>query len=335
MPMYFGQTDDYTVEKNRTGSMYKVEAPSITTDDINVTEEELWTYYLGGFPKRGVLFNCPSEIRSDTNPSCNLLRLPDGKILLKDYGGDAYNIYQFVMIKFGLTFRQALIRIHNDFKLGNREYLVREAKRVLKELKEERQFTDIQIKRRNWERRDKRYWGQFGISIPMLNDYNVCPIECCWSNGDLIKIQTMSYSFNFGKGIRKIYNPLEENYKWISNVPKSMYYGFDQLDPCGDLLIITKALKEVMLWRVLGFNAIAPQSECLIPKEMMEKLKKRFENIVIWYDNDKLGKIMQEQMEKTYGIKGYFTTSEKNITDFCEVYGVESTRELIKDMKIC
>lgn len=315
--------------------MYKTRVKEeINVDTIlrSIREEELWEKYLGFLPKPGKCFICPPEVRQEDSPSCNLFYLPNGKLLMKDFGGEAYNIWQFIQIKEKLNFYEALEKVYYDWKLGKMP-INKEVNRVQKiQLVSTRSV--IQIKSRDWGFLDRHYWDNYGISTDLLEDYNICPVEHYWINGHLFTPKTICYSYNFGEGKRKLYSPLEEEWKWISNVPQSIYSGYDQLDLVADILVVTKAMKEVLLWRILGYNAISPQNECLIPKTIIEKLNKRFDKIYCNFDTDSHGRKYSKMNKEAYGLKELFTPAEKNISDFCYVYGLENTREMIKEFKI-
>ena len=48
--------------------------------------------------------------------------------------------------------------------------------------------------------------------------------------------------------------------------------------------------KDILTFNLLGYWAIAPNSEhAFIPDKVMEKLKIRFPNIYVWFDNDEGG----------------------------------------------
>lgn len=59
----------------------------------------------------------------------------------------------------------------------------------------------------------------------------------------------------------------------------------------GDYVIVTKSLKDVMVFHEFGIPAIAPISEnCYLTDAQHNKLLKRFKHVVLVYDNDKPGR---------------------------------------------
>lgn len=106
----------------------------------------------------------------------------------------------------------------------------------------------------------------------------------------------------------------------------------------GDLLVITKSLKDVMVFYELGITAIAPNSENLfVSDKQLEKLKKYFKNIVVFYDNDIAGVSGMNKIKKSYPeLKFIFIPRKyeaKDISDYYKKYGKEKTLKLINDAK--
>jgi hypothetical protein len=134
----------------------------------------------------------------------------------------------------------------------------------------------------------------------------------------------------------KIYRPLANKAdKWRSSLTAYDLQGFEQLEADGDLLIITKALKDVMLLRELGYNAIAPPSESTgIPEIIMNNLKKRFKRIVIFYDNDAAGFKNSELLKSEYSLDSIVipANDSKDISDYFKANGKEKTIELLNSL---
>lgn len=297
-----------------------------------VTQEELWSKYLGFIPQPGKTFISP--IREETRGSANVFYTSDGNLILKDFGGDCFNIWQFIQYKYQLNFRQALHKVYDDFTLNKEGFNYNQVIKTLN-IKKDSIHTTIQISRRGYDKRDEDYWGQYYIPLGLLEMYGILALEYYWINGVLFVPKSICYTYEFGRGIRKIYSPLETEFKWVSNVPYDIYNGYDQLDYLGNSVIITKAMKEVLLWRLLGYNAIAPQSESKLDSNLINKLKQRFKNIYLNFDNDQTGRRFSKLNNELYGFKELFTPEEKNITDFIYTYGMESLKDLIKEFKIC
>jgi hypothetical protein len=80
--------------------------------------------------------------------------------------------------------------------------------------------------------------------------------------------------------------------RFVSNVNNTIVQGWTLLPKHTgqDILFVTKSYKDILTFNLLGYWAIAPNSEhSFIPDKVMEKLKTRFNNIYVWFDNDEGG----------------------------------------------
>ena len=95
--------------------------PDLTTEEVEKRESDLSMFqkYCSNFKKEGVKFK--AEFRKDNNPSASII-LYKNRLWYKDFGDPnqekSYNIYQFIMEKYSLTFFDALKKINEDFNLG-------------------------------------------------------------------------------------------------------------------------------------------------------------------------------------------------------------------------
>lgn len=73
------------------------------------------------------------------------------------------------------------------------------------------------------------------------------------------------------------------------------------LPKSGDAIVITKSLKDIMVLYELGIPAIAPISEnCYLTEAQHNKLVKRFDKVVLFYDNDRAGITNLNKFRKQY-----------------------------------
>ncbi len=309
--------------------MYQLKPDYISIEEIlnKVSQEEIWERYLGFLPPPGSRFS--SVFREDRTPSANLFYADNGTLLYKDFAGETLNCWNFVAKLYNLSFRQALIKIWCDFTdtIENRT-----AEPPPTKFKE-RKIHIIQVKKRPIEARDLSYWGKYFITREILEEYEVYPITYFWINGQLYSPRSpLAYSYEFGQGKRKIYFPFEKERRFLSNVPSNIYSGYDQLPHFGEKLILTKSHKDVMVWKILGFNAIAPQGESFkIDKEFLNKLQYRFKEVIINYDNDEVGKKASAKLASQYQLKEFFTPL-KDISDTIEEYKMEKTKQIIVNL---
>lgn len=97
-------------------------------------------------------------------------------------------------------------------------------------------------------------------------------------------------------------------------------------------------MKDCMLLYELGIPAIAPSSEnSFITDIQYNKLKNKFKNILVLYDNDLPGIQGLKRIRKIYpDIKVSFIPRDykaKDVSDFYKKYGKEKTLELINKAK--
>lgn len=120
----------------------------------------------------------------------------------------------------------------------------------------------------------------------------------------------------------------------MSNCTINNIQGYAQLPENGDLLIITKSLKDVMTLYSLGYTAVSANSEnTLIPLKVMNDLKQRFKRVIVFYDNDPSGKKGALDMHKTYDVPLMeipISYKSKDISDFIRDYGKEKTYKILQ-----
>jgi 5S rRNA maturation endonuclease (ribonuclease M5) len=140
----------------------------------------------------------------------------------------------------------------------------------------------------------------------------------------------IGYYFN---GRWKLYNYKADNYRFISNTSHQDLQGFDQLDWVGDICVITKSMKDVMLYRRFEINAVAPHSEALSNwKDKIELLKKRFKKVIINFDNDRAGIEATNKVLKEFDLDHFYIPDEKDLSDYYKKFGFEKTKQLLEQL---
>lgn len=312
----------------------------------NVSEYQIFKFYCQNFVEVGKLFR--SDLRSDNTPSCSIKAFPKG-LYYKDFGtGEYYDCFSYVQrymkVKFNedLNFQETLKVISNDLgfirKLGNKK-IIPSLNYVGLPDKINRTNTIIRIKSREWKEYDD-YWDKYYLNRDILRFYNVVPISDYWiscNSDELINVYTETigdpaYSYEHGSGIRKILRPFAtKDKKWTSNIPRHIFSGWDQLEQNNTMLIVTKGLKDCMVYRLFGFNAISPQSENIFLNEnQFELLSLRFKNIIINYDNDETGLKSMKNFSERFGIKSFIMPDGiKDISDYISLNGYDQTKQLL------
>ncbi len=315
---------------------------NITFDKIfNLVDDYfVYCYYLG----KEVKINKPicSPLREDKNPSWSLYRDKKGVLRYKDFAtGDSGNVVTMLQKMENLNYNEALRKIWKDIILRKSGTFKKKSDLVLSDDQEE---NNIEIKRKNYTDKDIQYWNQYHITKETLKLYKVFPISTFWINEVQCNFFYTEKEPMFAYSIYdkyKIYRPYSRKKdKWRNNCTTYDVQGIEQLSDTGDLLIITKSLKDVMVLYELGYNAIAPQSEnSSIPKVIIDQLKLRFKRIVILFDYDEGGIKGAEKLSEKYSIQHIYIPkhyldlySIKDVSDYIKEFDKESTLIMIKEL---
>lgn len=305
----------------------------ITLDYIlsKVTEYDIYARYIGQF-KIGFIYNSP--FREDKNPSFGIFRSrKSGKLLFKDHGnGECGDVIKFVELYTGLTnYNDILNRIVTDMSITNNT--------KLKSTKQyESKDTVIGVVRQDWTDVDKQYWSQFGITKETLTKFNVFSIKYYLCDGivkGIYKNENPMYAYKVYDHF-KIYRPLADKYtKWRNNLAPYDIQGYEQLPKKGDLLIITKSLKDVMCLYEMGYTAISPSSEStFLTPDVIDALKRRFKRILICFDRDVSGVKNMRKISLKTGLNGFLVHKKwkaKDISDAIKLNGFEIIKNWLKE----
>mgnify|MGYP002468251228 FL=1 len=306
----------------------------ITLDYIlsKVTEYDIYARYLGQF-KVGFIYNSP--FRKDKNPSFGIFRSKKtGKLLFKDHGnGECGDIIKFVELYTGITnYNDLLNQIVKDMQITNNT--------VLHSNKEVEKSTEtvIGVVRQDWTDIDKQYWSQFGISLKTLKKFGVSSIKYYLCDGvvkGVYKENNPMYAYKVYNRF-KIYRPLADKYtKWRNNLTPYDIQGYEQLPKKGDLLIITKSMKDVMCLYEMGYTAISPASEStFLTPDVIDALKLRFKRILICFDRDVPGVKNMRKISLKTGLNGFLIHKKwkaKDISDAVKLNGFEVIKNWLKE----
>lgn len=323
--------------------------PDITKEFLldKASQETYLEYYLGIPVKKG-LFKSP--LRNDNHATCSFYKNISGDIIFKDFSGHfSGNFINVVMHMYDCSYYTALRIIANDFGYIKHPTLQKNSKPVTVSTNE---FKDsgsakIQIEMQDFTAEDMEFWEQYGITEEILKKFRVFSCKTVFLND---RVFTHSnglhpiFGYYRGKNDKKnelwrIYLPKHRSRepRFLSNWRSTMLQGAKQLPKEGDLLVITKSMKDVMCLYSMGITAIAPNSENLfLTINQYNKLKSRFKHIVILYDNDLPGISNMNKFRKLFDIKCAWIPKHygvKDISDFYAKYGREETLKLINDGK--
>lgn len=309
-------------------------AVTVSIKDLldKLDDYDIYSYYVGDF-KVGKLFNSPLRT-TDKNPSFAIFKGINGGLFFKDHGsGEGGNALKFIKL------------IKN---IQTRDKLEQELLRIVRKTNPNSGIikctysnsvgsgpTDIGIVRQPFTEVDKQYWKQFHISLDTLKLYQVFSIKYFLCNRVVrgtYKESNPMYAYKvFDKF--KIYRPLASKYtKWRTNLTNSDVQGLAELPKeGGNLLIITKSLKDVMCLHEMGFYAIAASSETtFIPENIIKSLRSKWKHIVIIYDRDKTGMLESRKYSKQYKMDAIFVHKKFKAKDISDAIRDNSYTEVKK-----
>lgn len=301
---------------------------NITLDWIlsKVTEYDIYAKYIGQF-KVGMIYNSP--FRKDKNPSFGIYYSKRTKqLLFKDHGtGECGNVIKFVSLFTGKTEYNDILsdivdnlNITNNTKLVSSKQYIPPTETVIGVVRQE--FTDVDI----------NYWKQFNISINTLKKFNVNSIKYYLCNGIVkgtYKRENPIYAYKVYNNF-KIYRPLADKYtKWRNNLTDYDIQGYEQLPQKGDILFITKSMKDVMCLHEMGYPAVSPSSEStFLPKDVLEQLKTRFKRIIILFDRDTSGVKRSRKLSRETGLEAMFINKKFKAKDVSDAVKANSFEEI-------
>jgi hypothetical protein len=298
---------------------------SLTKKDIYkyVTSYDIFRKFCKNFVSIGSSFS--SELRKDSSPSASIT-VRGGELFYKDFGDPmqdkAYDAITYVQKKFTINYNDALGIIANSFGILQNTVTHGQIIITIKQPELVKTITQIDVKKRNWNRCDEIFWNKFKIPIWKVKEKPIYPITHYWlTNNKINKIMFQipprhlgyTYDSKFIDNImrRKIYRPFskKKRSKWVSNCPQQIIQNIEFLPKeGGKRLFITSSYKDCLIFELINEYAIAPIGESIfIPDDIMQNLLSKWDEIIIWFDNDWYKDINEglkfaEKYAKQYGI---------------------------------
>lgn len=307
--------------------------------ESKISQETLISNYYGVPIKKGLF--CAKH-RTDSHPTCCYYKR-NGRIYIKDFGSDYHGDWIYVVKqKFNCNYYDALAIAANDFDIQKIPHLNKNKVKISNESLSENKQSIIRVEIRDFQQYELDWWNKFGISLQTLKKFRVFSCKNIWINDHIIHLETNNQLvFGYYGGIKdsveqwKLYWPNNKKYKWLSNRDSSQLQGARMLPKSGgDLIIIQKSLKDVMLLYEFGIPSVAPNSENIfLSDEKLMKLKSKFKRIIVWYDNDAPGKAYLEKIKKEHPELDYFYIpedfKEKDFSDFYKKYGKDEATKFL------
>lgn len=314
--------------------MAMIKTKNIVFDIENVPATWVFEHYLCCEPLTGQNVKINSVFNpNDKNPSMFLYVNPTGRYKYKDFStGSQGDQIDLVAELFSISRVEAINKIMHDYSKSNN---TDGQQRIIKK----EVFRIEEHSMRHWTDQDAKFWQKYQISSALLEHYNVQPLESYTyskTKGAEVRYSKISKNYVYGYfkedgTLYKVYQPYSTTAKFLK--VKSYIQGLDQLQNDKDVLFILSSLKDLMAFRILGFNNatfLAPDSEnSIIPEKTMSKLKQSFSQVIVIFDNDQAGINSMLKYEQLYSIRSVHLTLDKDVADCVKNHGVDTTRQAI------
>ena len=320
-----------------------------------VSSYDILSFYLQPYHNTGRLIAgksiCnPFIADKQQTPSFNIFpSLPSHEWKYKDFATDEDgSCFDLVINLFKLSFPDALAKINTDFCLlleGVATPIIKQAdsKPTINKTKPFQKVTNpktasqleipqlkFRFKKRPLTEAESAYWQKYGITAETLTRYNVVAIdEVNTESKDgkpyTIKSSVEKFIFAYANDTwLKLYKPLDEKryrFQYVGTKEPNYIFGWQQLPQKAELLIITGGEKDTMSLAARGFNAITLNSETAnLENDIADKLKLRFNKIIVLYDNDATGLKQSLLLATTHGLHlvtlPTIPNNGKDISDF-------------------
>ena len=270
---------------------------SVSLDDIlsKVTEADILSYYLG-VTEVPCIINSP--LRQDRRPSFGLYSTDGIRIFYIDLATkDSGGLFDLLGHMWGTDYISTLTRVNEDIsKFCGGANIHSYTPCAVRSTNSYNKDTDLQCKVRDWRDYDIEYWASYGITLEWLKYAEVYPIshKIIIKGGQRYVFGADKYAYAYvehkeGKVTLKIYQPFNKaGYKWSSNIDRSVWSLWTKIPKYGTNLIISSSVKDCLnIMCNCKIPSICLQGEGYLPKpHIMEELKSRYKNIIIFFDND-------------------------------------------------
>lgn len=316
--------------------------PNVTKDFIlsKVNQESIMQHYTGLDVSSKKLMLSPFRI--DNHLTVSFYKSKSNILYLHDFATNEHiNCFQAVMKKFGVNYYEALNIIAKDFNLIEGENNKSEVQPTIVAPLKETKSSIIQVQIKDYSNEELEWWNKFGISKRTLKKFHVYSLEHVFVNGELkftSSKQCPIYGYYFGKDKNsvekwKIYFPLKQEYRFLNNLSKKVLQGYHQLPKTGDLLVITKSMKDVCALYEFGIPAVSPNSETLfVDDKKLEEFKQRFKHILVVYDSDRPGKSNMAKIRREHPELNYYFLPKylaKDFTDSIKMVEVDEMKKYV------
>lgn len=332
-----------------------IESPITITKELllsHITETEVFYKYFGPFKLKKTY---SSPFRKDDYPSFGFYINSNNEVISNDIvKKEKLDCIAFVAKLYEINYYQAIKLICRDFnlfkdKIDLRTLSILDNKKLVKKetfFKEsETKKTKIQIVKKDFTKEDLEYWNRREITKKELIENNVYSISDLYINKYEIKNEEILKFAYYVKdeennGYFKIYQPQAKIYKWISNIPLNLPFGYTELPYLSETLIVTKSQKERIIFKKFFTDVIATQNETIIAFEKCVPLLKKYKRIIICFDADNPGVTASKEITSKYNLE-YFNTPNyllkqgiKDVDEYVVRYGTNALKKRLKEKLI-
>jgi hypothetical protein len=300
------------------------------------SQEQIMEYYFGEPVKLKKGYKNP--FRKDQFPTCFFFYKQNGELVFMDFtAGKPMTCIDVANARVGTFLSYSAI--YHDLSGVHSHSLPTPTIQFDKE--ESQAETIIKVEIMPYDQKDLEFWAQFNISLAILKHFNVRRVKRAWINGELRYMNVerdRCYRYIENDKI-KLYRPNNKKMKFRNNYIVE-FEAMSVLPRTGDLLVISKSMKDVMTLYSLGIVAVCPKSEGnILNPETMESFFTHFKEVCIWYDADATGLQKSMAVYELYKDKGirrlvHNPLLGKDVSDIVKNHGIEELKQLCKQLEI-
>ncbi|MDX2359560.1 MAG: bifunctional DNA primase/helicase [Crocinitomicaceae bacterium] len=251
-------------------------------------EQYLRPFFGNAGPKPGLNISNPFQSKKQKTPSFNYYKTPTNEWRFNDFStDDSGDVFELVKRLNHCDFNEAKSIIVCDFSLG--------------------QTTEQQIDHSHFDVITGKYWSDLGISLGVLKKYKVRKVKSYKRGAQhfVLDEKKPTFSYEVSYNCFKLYTPntIKMKFSWLGNKPSDYVFGEKQLPMRCDRIYITGGEKDVLSLANIGENAVCFNSETAMPSnDVIERLKEKSENIVVFYDKDETGLKQSEKLARRFNL---------------------------------
>ena len=308
-----------------------------------------------------------SPFRVDNKASCSYYYNNREEVCFKDFGRYLYgNVYNIMAYRLGLLTnnkipQESLSIVENALcelmegqnAWSDEELSIKDFSKVSHNIG----TIDWKWRTREWKQYDVDYWSKYGVPFyfadngkifcPLLNEYNVIPVDNVWINGNIIyplqdKKNNPTYIYKIknldNKGYSyKCYKPLDptKDWKWRSTSARfNPIQGLEQINKDDKVFICTSLKDSIVFYLLTGHRAIAFPCETSIPNSLPTTIEGYIS------DSDWPGMRIAVNFKEKFSLPIYHLPMSmkkdlgvKDISDLVALWGIQKTKNYVNSRK--